>query len=79
MVFAFLQIVSVGIAIDEKANNGDDFFYKLLEDSGGTIVFLLYTSVVIFMQIMWFVFFLSCLHTYLLMTNQTTHEYLKKV
>ena len=48
IIFSGYEIRDVIIAKQQSYNNGDIVFYKLLEQSGGTIVFLLYTSVVIF-------------------------------
>ena len=79
LAFASLELVVVASHLRKGERNGDRVFLQLLESSGGTLFFVVYTFVVFCKQIMWFVFFLSVFHSYLISTNQTTHEYLKKI
>ncbi|OMJ75289.1 hypothetical protein SteCoe_25605 [Stentor coeruleus] len=73
-ISSLIEIRLVALHIMKKTENGEQVLYKILENSGGSLVFLLYTAIT-----MWFVLFLTLFHSYLIMNNQTTHEYLKKI
>jgi hypothetical protein len=48
LVFAALEINYTVNAIRSKEKNGDKAFFKVLEHSGGTVLFLVYTGVVFY-------------------------------
>lgn len=48
LIFSISEVKNVAEEISKHEKNGDKVFYKLLEGSGGTIVFLLYTFIVRF-------------------------------
>jgi len=58
----------------EKNLEASEAFIEALEQTGGTVVFLIYS-----VCISWFVLGLTCFHTYLVLSSQTTYEVLKKV
>jgi hypothetical protein len=79
MVFASLEIRSISLKLSNKNKSGDRVFIKILENSGGSVVFLIYSFLVFYIQIMWFVFYLTIFHSYLIINNTTTNEHLKKI
>ncbi|OMJ91196.1 hypothetical protein SteCoe_6263 [Stentor coeruleus] len=73
-IFASFEIYTISNHTINIETHKKIVFLKIIEHSGGTLLYLLYTFI-----FMWFVFILVSYHSYLIFINTTTNEQLKNM